>query len=278
MDQNNSVTLREWSADELDTIRKTVAIGASEAELKMFARISAQYQLDPFNHEIWFVQMGRQNTIITARDGYLKIANNNPHFSGIDSDVVYSGDKFFKDKEGIHHSYDIANRGQIIGAYALVFRDDRSVPAYFFAPFKDYNRGAGVWKQYPHAMILKVAEAMALKRAFAINGLVTQEELGFEGNRKIRMPLSPQERKNIIAQLWTRYKVVCDNIPHAQNAMRKVTGKISSKDFTDDDIYKLQEDIIKRENEKNSDAIEAAFVEDNELFEQKDFNSQEVSL
>jgi hypothetical protein len=47
-----------------------------------------------------------------------------------------------------------------------------------FAPFAEYNAPSnGTWKKYPSAMILKVAEAMALKRAFSISGLVTREEL-----------------------------------------------------------------------------------------------------
>ena len=64
---------------------------------------------------------------------------------------------------------------------------------------KDYDRGAGVWQQFPHAMIVKVAEAMALKRAFSISGLVTQEEIGYEGHRKIYIPYSAQERREINA-------------------------------------------------------------------------------
>ena len=114
---------------------------------------------------------------------------------------------------------------------------------------KDYDRHAGSWKEYPHAMILKVAEAMALKRAFSISGLVTQEEIGFDGNRKITLPYSPQERRNILRLLWGRYLAACKNEYHAKNAMKKVTGKDSSKDFTDDDLRTLMKDIERRENE-----------------------------
>jgi len=44
--------------------------------------------------------------------------------------------------------------------------------------FQEYYKPAGnIWKTYPSAMILKVAESIALKKAFSINGLVTQEEM-----------------------------------------------------------------------------------------------------
>ena len=260
--QQSKESRRKWSDDEINTIKNTVAKGATDDELKMFLSLASAYGLDPFAHEIWFVKMGDKNTIITARDGYLKIAQNSPHFLGLESDVVYAGDKFLKDKDGIHHSYTLSNRGAIVGAYAMVYRDDRKVPAYFFAPFSNYTKRGGVWQQYPHAMIMKVAEGMALKRAFAINGLVTQEEVGFEGDKKIlseeqQSNFKQRERNTQLRQLWTRYQEVCGNPIHARNAMKKVTGKDASKDYTDDDLHALFEDVIRREDElMNAQIIE----------------------
>ena len=108
----------------------------------------------------------------------VKIANRDPNYEGMTSDVVRAGDKFMKQGGEINHAYS-TNRGQIIGAYALVYRTDRKVPAYFFAPFDEYcKKDNATWRQYPSAMIIKVAESMALKRAFSISGLVTEEEIG----------------------------------------------------------------------------------------------------
>ena len=255
---NNALAVKNsfsYSPDEINTIRKTCAPNANDDELKMFLTLASKYSLDPFAHEIWFVNMQGRNTIITARDGYMKIANCNPHFLGMDSDVVRAGDSFSKTPEGVKHSYDINKRGEIIGAYAVVYRDDRKIPSFFFAPMKDYDRHAGAWKQYPHAMILKVAEAMALKRAFSISGLVTQEEIGYEGRRKIIIPYSQQERREMLKMLWGRYVTACkNNVHHAKNAIKKITGKEHSQDFTDDDLRALMRDVERRENE-----IEAEF-------------------
>lgn len=113
---------------------------------------------------------------MTSRDGYLKIADRNPAFNGLVSDVVHKEDKFKRSSEGVKHEYG-TNRGPIIGAYALVYRKDRKYPIYVFAPFKEYRAGTKVWNQYPSAMILKVAESMALKRAFTVSGLVSYEEM-----------------------------------------------------------------------------------------------------
>ena len=86
-----------WTSEQINAIRNTVAQGADDSELQMFLALATKYDLDPFAKEIWFVQMKGRNSIITGRDGYLKIANRNPNFDGMESDIVCAGDKFFKE-------------------------------------------------------------------------------------------------------------------------------------------------------------------------------------
>ena len=125
-------------------------------------------------------------------------------------------------------------------------------------------------------MIIKVAEAMALKRAFAISGLVTQEEMGSEisienvphqtaqaaQTAQTQSRAEIDERKIQLTQLFNRYMAVCDGQKnHAINAMKKVTGKESSADFTQDDIKALFDDVIRREDEKTNAEIGFTDVE-----------------
>lgn len=165
-----------YPADEIETLRKTVAQQCTEAEMYMFLSLAKRYGLDPFLHEIFLIRQQGRAQIITTRDGYLKIAHRSPHFKGLQSDVICSKDNFRKSLTGIHHEYGV-DRGQIVAAWAIVRRDDFTT--YHYAPFHEYYRPESkAWKQYPFAMIKKVAEAMALKRAFAISGMCTTEELG----------------------------------------------------------------------------------------------------
>ena len=121
--ENTAVAPRQrWTDEQIHTIRNTVAEGATNSELEMFLSLASRYELDPFAKEIWFVQMRGRNTIITGRDGYLKTANRNPNFDGMDSDVVRAGDKFSKEGDNIRHIYGGSNRGAIIGAYAVVYQ------------------------------------------------------------------------------------------------------------------------------------------------------------
>lgn len=164
------------------TIKNTVAKKATDDELDMFMHLAKEYNLDPFQGEIYFWKFGKKDpTIMTSRDGYLKIANQHPAFDGMDSGVIYPGDDFKKTADGVEHSLDISNMGkQPIGAYAVVYRSDREVPTRVIIPFKDYNKDNKVWNNYPSAMIQKCAESMALKRAFSVSGLVSKEEMGYE--------------------------------------------------------------------------------------------------
>lgn len=237
----------QWSRDEVETIRRTVADKATPEELKMFLHLASAYGLDPFARDIWFVKMGEGSRekplIMTSRDGYLKIANRDPHFEGMDADVVYSGDSFRKTPGGVEHVYGAKDRGAPIGAYAIVYRDDRKIPVYAYAPFKDYGGRTSVWRQYPHAMILKVAEAMALKRAFSISGLVTREEMD-EGNEPAPV-VSYSEKPNSsrAAEMWKRYLEACGGDAEAAKIEMQRIAPMPSKSWTEDDFFHLEKHL-----------------------------------
>ncbi len=148
----------------IEAIKQTVAKGATPAQLTMFLEVCRSTGLNPFLKEIWYV--AEKGLIMAARDGYLRVANENPQFDGIETRVE-------RDEKQVP-----------IKAVCTVWRKDRKHPVICEAYFNEYNKTSPVWKQYPSAMISKVAEVLALKRSFAINGVVTEEEIGQgEGSR-----------------------------------------------------------------------------------------------
>ena len=168
---------------DTDHIKKVVAPEATADEFKTFMYLCEAYNLDPLKKEIYFIKYGGKSSIITSRDGYLKIANCNVSFDGIESDVVYQGDVLTKCEDGsLHIAYGqehlTFDKSKLTGAFCSVFRKDRAKATTVFVSIKEYyKKDTHIWQQYTNAMILKVAEAMALKRAFAISGLVTREEI-----------------------------------------------------------------------------------------------------
>lgn len=179
-----------YTPQELALIRERCAKKASDAAFDEMVYLAIQYKLDPLLKEIFCVTDNKGNDRIqVARDGFLKIANLNDQFNGLHSDTVCDGDYFALNSDGtISHQYGIG-RNVIIGAYCQVFRKDRKIPAYFFAPYREYAAQSPVWRQYPSAMIIKVAESMALKRAFALSGLTSDVEL----DASIELPIAQEQ-------------------------------------------------------------------------------------
>lgn len=175
--------VERFSPADTAAMLNTVAKGCSDAEFAMLLRLANLYGLDPFLKEIWAAKPkdGGPALIMVARDGYLKAAQRDPAFMGLQAAVVKKGDSFAFDPSSgaISHAFG-AERGAILGAWAVAHRRDR-MPVACFVDFSEYRGEGKVWIKYPSAMIQKVAEVFALKRQFGINGLVSKEEMDCEG-------------------------------------------------------------------------------------------------
>ncbi len=172
----------------IEWIKRTVAIGANDDEVRLLLVLAKKYGLDPLLKEIWCIKPTSTSTdgkgdnvapavIMTSRDGYLKIAQADVQFDGMQSFVVREGDQFEVDAQAgtVLHKFGV-KRGRIMGAWACCYHKKRR-PAIAFVDFDEYNSASPVWRRYPSAMIQKVAEVFVLKRQFGISGLVTQEEV-----------------------------------------------------------------------------------------------------
>lgn len=180
-DMSNGEKLAEYPAELINTIKNTVAKNATDEELQLFMQTARMYNLNPFLKEIWFVKNKDGSCMtMTSRDGYLKIAKQNPDFKKCQSMAVYENDEFNMELNmgeilNIHHKFSQNDRGKIIGAYAIIktHSNDNIV---CYSDFKEYNKNNNVWRKYPTAMIRKVAENDVLKRFAGIDGLQSFED------------------------------------------------------------------------------------------------------
>ena len=159
----------------IDTIKATVAKGASDEELIMFLRIAKEYGLNPFMKEIWFAKMGDEYAIMTSRDGYRKLAMRDPKFRKCQSVAVCENDEFemewvMGEIINITHKFKHNDRGKVVGAYAVLKTTTHDNYA-TYVDFKEYDKRNTIWRKYPSAMIRKVAENDVYKRFANINGL-----------------------------------------------------------------------------------------------------------
>lgn len=175
----HAVSIPGYTREQIETIKNTVAKGATDSELQMFMHVAQTYGLDPFLKEIFYSD--KMHTIITSRDGYLKAAQRDPEFEGIQSMAVCENDDFEIDVVAgtVKHAFGKGSRGKVIGAWAICSRKDRK-PVISYASYDEYNQNNAIWSKYKSAMCCKVAEVFALKRQFGISGLVTQEEIEVE--------------------------------------------------------------------------------------------------
>ena len=178
---SNGGVLAEYPSELLNVIKNTVAKGSSDEELYMFLQVASMYNLNPFMKEIWFVKNKDGSVMImTSRDGYLKIAKQDPKFHKCQSMAVYENDEFqvemtMGEVTNISHKFKQSERGKLIGAYAILKTKDHNNLISYMA-YKEYAKGTPVWRTYPSARIRKVAENDVLKRFANINGLSTVED------------------------------------------------------------------------------------------------------
>jgi phage recombination protein Bet len=152
----------EAQAARVALIKAKVAPDATNTEFELLMYMSAQYGLDPLLKQIWLVKFGNSPAQIYAgRDGFLEIAHRSGHFDGMETKVTMSADGT-----------------KIESATCTVWRNDMQHPFTSNVLFNEYSTGKNLWASKPAVMIGKVAESVALRKAFSVSGLYSPEEMG----------------------------------------------------------------------------------------------------
>ena len=153
----------------IETLKATVAQGLNDPEFAVFAEHCKATGLNPFKKEVWAIKAGGRLQIMTGINGYWQIANRHPQFDGAETGMITKAGEWVKSVPG----------NDFIGAWCRVHRKDRKVAMEGEALLSDYQKSTPIWTQTPRIMIKKVAESIALRKAFPqeLNGLYTEEEM-----------------------------------------------------------------------------------------------------
>lgn len=173
--------LAKYDEEMIQAITDTVAQKANRSELIMFLSVAKNYGLDPFRKEIWFTKIDGKPTVMTARDGYVKIAKQNPAFEKLQSSAVYENDDFNVswvngELDSFTHNHGIKDRGECIGAWASL-KYHGLKPLFKFVLTEEYDKKKSVWKSNKAAMIVKVAEKEVCRLGEGVSGLYIEEEM-----------------------------------------------------------------------------------------------------
>ena len=181
----------QWTKEQTDLIKQTVAKGATDDELKLFLYVCKRTGLDPLIRQIhavkrWSSQEQRETMAIqTGIDGYRLIAERTGKYAPgkepayVERDgKLYSATAFVKKVvDGTWHE---------VGATAIYEE---------YVQRKKDGGPTSFWQRMPYLMLAKCAEALALRRAFPaeMSGIYTHEEMGSETPTEVETPAPKPE-------------------------------------------------------------------------------------
>lgn len=232
-----------YTKEEVAIIKNTVAKKTTDTELAFFLNICKTTGLNPFTKEIWCYKDHQGNLInFASRDGFLKKAQQSPSFNGIRSSEVRSNDEFEMDVFAgkIHHKITKMGkqRGDIIGAYAVVFRKGAETTIEH-VDFETYNKGYNTWKTHPAEMIKKVAEVHALKKSFGISGIQNEYDWNIVNDKVY--PIDTE--KKIGSNLRAFAEGLVLNSAYDEDTQEKIVDRINSDDLTSTELTTIINDL-----------------------------------
>lgn len=198
---SNELAIRqEYSPEQVDLIKATVASGTTDAELALFLHQCQRTGLDPLSNQIHCIKRKSKNkdgswsekvTIQTGIDGYRLIADRTGRFAPGDVVIKMEGTKIVSA---------IATVKKCVGGTWFDVKAEAYYDEYvqtYYSKESSKWEPTGLWKKMPRIMLAKCAEALALRRAFPaeLSGLYTDDEM-----RQADAPAPAEERPVVIEQ------------------------------------------------------------------------------
>lgn len=180
-----STALIQFTNKEIELLRKTIAPGANTDQLALFVQVCGQLGLNPFARQIYAVVRKDKMTIQTSIDGYRLLAQRSGEYAGQDGPLWYDAetkewsDVWIKSTPPAAAKVGVMRKGFTKPIYAVARFDSYAVRKWNQATQKMDGELTDMWGKMPEVMISKVAEALALRRAFPaeLSGIYTKEEM-----------------------------------------------------------------------------------------------------
>ena len=170
-----------YSPDQVKLIKDMYAKKATDDELKVLMYMSNKYSLDILTKQIWCVKFGEAAAQIYAgRDGFLEIGHRSGKFNGIETKTVKVNEplsiNYLAWENRVRVEKTFKSDFQFVST-CTVFRKDMDHPISVEVYEEEYSTGQSLWQSKRRTMIGKVAESQALRKAFSISGIYSQEEM-----------------------------------------------------------------------------------------------------
>lgn len=213
-----SIRMPEWSTEEKEIMKGTIAKDLTDAEFKLFIYSAAMMKLNPLAKQVYPVKYEGRMVLQIGIDGFLDHANESGKYRGFTEPtlVVRTGGVNGELKEIPHKLYDPDSMKVISATLGIKHADDQE-PMYVTATFAEYamwfkDKTTGKeylgkrWKTAPAGQLIKCARALAIRLRFPGMGgeIYVKEELAIDvefrdadapGPQVKQLPPSPRRRK-----------------------------------------------------------------------------------
>ena len=167
-----------WSDTQLSALKQLGLSNAGNGDLAFFFHQAQRTGLDPFARQIYMIERGGRYGIQTSIDGLRIVAQRSGQYAGQTTPYWCGSDGEWKDV-WLAKTPPLAAK---IGVYRAGF----SEPTWAVARLESYcpvgrdGKPMGLWNKMPDVMLVKCAEALALRKAFPndMSGLYTDDEMG----------------------------------------------------------------------------------------------------
>jgi phage recombination protein Bet len=184
---STAIAVRSLTDDQIDLIRRTLCKDASPEELELFVAQCNRTGLDPLSRQIHAVKRGGRLAIMVGIDGFRPIASRTGEADGQDGPQWCGTDGRWRDVW--------LDKGPPAACRVVVYRKGQARGYTGVALLSEYRQPGPVWDRMPSVMLAKVAESIALRKAFPqeLSGLYAPEEMPADAAPAEARPAAPTQ-------------------------------------------------------------------------------------